>query len=87
MSGLGPAWINNLRWDIEEKTVQPEDVELLMEYYCHLYESDEGIPLDILREIIRLINQAFGEYLERKHITGALKTAFGFKGKQGTITT
>lgn len=36
-ASIGPAWINNLRWDIEEKTAQKEDVELMMSYYCHLF--------------------------------------------------
>ena len=82
-ANLGPAWINNLRCDIEEKTAQPEDVELMMKFYCHMFESDEGIPREMLQEVSALINQVFKEYLDRKHITGALEKAFGFKGKQG----
>ena len=54
-ANIGPAWINNLRGEIEEKTVQPDDVDLMMEFYCHLYESDEGIPLDVLRQVLLLI--------------------------------
>lgn len=84
---LGPAWINNLRWDIKEKTAQPEDVELMMDYYSYLYESDEGIPTKTLREILKLLNQAFKEYLDRTanngQFYGALDAAFGFSGKQG----
>jgi len=85
-SNLGPAWINNLRIDIEEKTAQKEDVELMMEYYNQLYESDEGIPLKELREILRLMNQVFKEYLNRKakrQFYGSLDAAFGLTRKQG----
>jgi len=85
-SNIGPAWINNLRWDIEENTAQPEDVELLMRYYCHLYQSPDGIPPNILREVCRLINQVFEEYLNRKknkQLSGVLEAAFGLTGKQG----
>ena len=63
---LGPAWINNLRCEIEEKTAQPEDVELMMEYFCHLFELDEGIPPKILHQLLLLMNQAFKEYIDRK---------------------
>ena len=85
-SKIGPGWINNLRWDIEEKTAQPEDVELFMRYYCHLYQSPDGIPLEDLREVLRLINQVFDEYLNRKknkQLKGALDAAFGLTRKQG----
>ena len=83
---IGPAWINNLRCDIEEKTAQKEDVELMMEYYSQLFESDEGIPPKILREIQRLMNQVFKEYLNRKankQFYGSLDAAFGLTRKQG----
>ncbi len=80
---LSPAWINNLRCDIDEKSAQPEDVQLFMEYYCHLFQSSEGIPQKTLREILNLINQSFNKYLDRKQFNGALEAAFGFTGKQG----
>jgi len=80
---LGPAWINNLRCNIEGNTAQPEDVQLFMEYYCHLYQSSEGIPLKTLREILKLIDQSFNKYLDRKQLNGALEAAFGFTRKQG----
>ena len=80
---LGPAWISNLRCDIDEKTAQPADVQLFMEYYCHLYQSSEGIPIEILREILKLIDQAFNKYLDRKQFNGALEAAFGLTGKRG----
>jgi hypothetical protein len=89
-TNLGPAWINNLRCDIEEKAALPEDVELLMKFYCHLYESDKDIPLDVLRPFLLLINQAFKEYLDRKangKSDGALEAAFGLTGIQGTRKT
>jgi hypothetical protein len=88
-SNIGPAWINNLRWDIEEKTAQPEDVELFMRYCCHLYQlyqSPDGIPPKVLSEVLRLIDQVFGEYLERKkknQFSGAFEAAFGLTRKQG----
>ena len=80
---LGPAWINNLRCDIDENTAQPEDVQLLMEYYCHMYQSSEDFPRKTLREILKLINQSFNKYLDRKQYDGALETAFGVTRKQG----
>jgi len=80
---VDPAWINNLRCDIDENIAQPEDVQLFMEYYCHLYQSSEGIPIEILREILKLIDQAFNKYLDRKQFNGALEAAFGLTGKQG----
>ena len=80
---LSPAWINNLRCAIDEKTAQPEDVQLFIEYYCHLYQSSEGIPPKTLPEILKLINQSFNKYLERKQFSGALEAAFGFTRKQG----
>ena len=80
---LGPAWINNLRCDIDKNTAQPEDVQLFIEYYCHMYQSSEGIPLKTLREILKLINQSFNRYLDRKQFDGALEAAFGFNRKQG----
>jgi len=80
---LDPAWINNLRRDIDDEKARPEDVQLFMEYYCHLYQSNEGIPLKALREILKLIDQSFNKYLERKKFSGALEAAFGFTGKQG----
>ena len=89
-SHLGPAWINRLRGEIEEKTAQSEDVELMMKSYCHLFESDEGIPPDVLRQFLQLINQVFKEYLDRKanrQFYGALEAAFGLTGKQGTRKT
>ena len=85
-SNIGPAWINNLRWEIEEKTAQPEDVELLMRYYCHLYQSPDGIPPKILRAVCGLINQVFDDYLHRKmkkQRSGVLEAAFGLTRKQG----
>lgn len=80
---LGPDWINNLRCDIDNNTAQPEDVQLFMEYYCHMYQSSEGIPLKTLREILKLISQSFNTYLDRKQFDGALEAAFGFTRKQG----
>ena len=80
---LGPAWINNLRCDIDKNTAQPEDVQLLMEYYCHMYQSSEDFPRKTLREILKLINQSFNKYLDRKQYDGALETAFGVTRKQG----
>ena len=80
---LGPAWISNLRCDIDEKTAQPADVQLFMEYYCHLYQSSEGIPVETVSEILKFINQSFNKYLERKETRGALEAAFGFTRKQG----
>ena len=80
---LSPAWINNLRCDIDENTAQPEDIQLFMEYYCHLYQSSEGIPIKTLHEILKLINQSFNKYLDRKQFDGALEAAFGFTRKQG----
>ena len=86
-TNLGHGWINNLRWDIKEKTAQPEDVELMMDYYSYLYESDEGMPPKILHEISKLLNQVFKEYLDRTanngQLYGALDAAFGFTRKQG----
>jgi hypothetical protein len=85
-SNIGPAWINRLRWDIEEKTAQPEDVEKFIRYYCHLYQSPDGIPPKVLREVCRLINQVFDEYLHRKmkkQRSGVLEAAFGLTRKQG----
>jgi hypothetical protein len=81
---LSYSWIDNLRWDIKEKTAQPEDVELMMEFFCYLYQSDEGIPTKILREYSRLFNQVFSEYLnrlKRNQLSGALEAAFGLTGK------
>ena len=80
---LGPAWISNLRCDIDKNTAQPKDVQLFMEYYCHMYQSSEGIPLKTLREILKLISQSFNKYLDRKQFDGALEAAFGFTRKQG----
>ena len=80
---LDPAWINNLRRDIADEKAQPEDIQLFMEYYRHMYQSGEGIPLKALREILKLIDQSFGKYLERKQFSGALEAAFGFSGIQG----
>jgi hypothetical protein len=80
---LGPAWINNLRCDIDGKTAQPEDVQLFIEYYCHLYQSSEGIPAETLREILKLISQSFNKYLDRKQFNDSLEAAFGLTGKQG----
>jgi len=80
---LGPDWINNLRCEIDENTAQREDVKLFMEYYCHMYQSSEGIPLKTLREILKLINQCFSKYLDRKQFDGALEAAFGLTRKQG----
>ena len=80
---LGPDWINNLRRDIDEKTAQPGDVQLFMEYYCHLHQSREGIPKKTLREILKLIDQSFNKYLDRKQFNGALEVAFGFTRKKG----
>ena len=87
-ASIGPAWINNLRWDIKEKTAQREDVELMMSYYCHLldchlFDSKEKNHY----EILKLINQIFEEYLDRtannKQMYRTLDAAFGFTGKQG----
>ena len=82
-SNLGPAWINYLGWNIAEKTANSEDVELLMSYYCHLFDSEKTIPY----EMQKLINQIFKEYLERtannRQMYGALNAAFGLTGKQG----
>lgn len=83
---IGPAWINNLRWDIKEKTAQSDDVELMMKYYSHLYQSTEGIPTETLRAFSRLFDQVFEEYFERKEknqLAGALEAAFGMTRKQG----
>ena len=83
---IGPSWINNLVFDIRDNTAQPDDVELMMAYYCHLYQSSEGIPPKTLHQFLRLINQVFGEYLERKannQFSGALEAAFGLTRKQG----
>ena len=44
-ANIGPSWIGNLAFDIRDNTAQPDDVELMMAYYCHLYQSSEGIPL------------------------------------------
>ena len=86
-SNIGPAWINNLRWDIEERTAQPEDVELFMRYYCHLYQSSDYIPADVLSVVLRLINQVFDKYLylkeEKGQLSGVFEAAFGLTGKQG----
>jgi len=82
-SKCGPAWINSLRRDIDENTARPRDVQLFMEYYCHLYQSSEGIPIETVREILKFINQSFNKYLERKQFNGALEAAFGITGKQG----
>ena len=43
-ANIGPSWIGNLAFDIRDNTAQPDDVELMMAYYCHLYQSSEGIP-------------------------------------------
>ena len=80
---LGPAWINNLRCDIDKNTAQPEDIQLFMEYYCHMYQSSEDIPLKTLRQILKLINQSFNRYLDGKQFDGALEAAFGFTRKKG----
>lgn len=80
---LGPAWISKLRCDIDKDTAQPEDVQLFMEYYCHLYQSSEDIPLKTLREMLKLIAQSFNRYLDRKQFDGALEAAFGFTRKRG----
>lgn len=78
----GPGWINNLRCDIDENTAQPEDVQLFMEYYCHLYQSSEGIPAKTLHEILELINQSFNKYIDRKQFNASLDAAFGLTRKQ-----
>lgn len=80
---LGPDWINNLRRDIDDEKAKAKDVQLFMEYFCHLHKSSEGIPLKALREILKLIDQSFSKYLERKQFSGALEAAFGFTGIQG----
>ena len=79
---LGPAWIKNLRHDIDKNTAKPEHVQLFMEYYCYLYQSSEGIPLNTLRETLKLISQSFNNYLDRKKFDGALEAAFGLTRKQ-----
>ena len=80
---LSPAWINDLRCDIDKNTAQPGDIQLFMEYYCHLHQSSEGIPSKTLHEILKLINQSFNKYLDRKQFDGALEAAFGFTRTQG----
>jgi len=87
---ISPAWINNLRCEIEKKTAQKEDVELMMEYYNHFFKSNEGIPPEILEQISRLINQVFKEYLDRREnnqFYGTLDAAFGLTRKQGDRNT
>ena len=80
---LGPTWISKLRCDIDENTAQPEDVELFMEYYCHMHQSSNDIPSKTLLEIQKLIAQSFDKYLDRRQFDGALEAAFGFTRKQG----
>ena len=79
---LDSAWISNLRRGIDKNTAQPGDLLLFMEYYCHMYQSGRDIPLNTLREILKLINQSFSKYLERKEFDGGLEAAFGFTRKQ-----
>ena len=76
------TWINVLGINIETKTAQIEDVELMMGYYCYLFESDHEIP----PEMLGLFNQIFKEYLKRKasnQFYGSLDAAFGLTRKQG----
>ena len=76
------TWINILGINIQGNDAQPEDVELMMNYYCHLYDSEDEIP----REILGLINEIFKRYLDRKankQFYGAMDAAFGFTRKQG----
>jgi ABC-type phosphate transport system auxiliary subunit len=83
---IGPGWIHNLRCDIKENTAQPDDVELLMRYYCHVYQSPDDIPPKVLHQVLQLINQVFDEYLNRKknkQCSGAIEAAFGLTRKQG----
>ncbi len=56
------TWINILGLNIDAKTAQIEDVELMLAYLCHLFESNKEIP----REVLSLFNQIFREYLKRK---------------------
>lgn len=83
---LGPAWLNNLQWDIKEKSAQSEDVELMMEYLSHLWKSPDGISPKLARAFFGLFDQVFSEYLSRKEAnqqSGALDAAFGLTRKQG----
>jgi hypothetical protein len=72
--------------NIQSNTAEPEDVELMMKYYCHLYDTKEAIP----RELSGLISRIFEDYLDRKsnkQFYGALEAAFGLTGKQGNRNT
>jgi hypothetical protein len=73
------SWLWSLMFDVRDKEANKEDVELAMEYYCHLFETRQQIPYYLLK----LIDSIFRNYLERRHFNGALESAFGFKGKQG----
>lgn len=76
------TWINILGLNIGGKAAQVEDVELMLAYFCHLFESNEEIP----REVLSLLNQIFREYLKRKankQIYGSMDAAFGLTRKQG----
>ena len=80
---LDSDWINNLRREIDKNSALPEDVYLFIEYYCHMYQSSEGIPLKSLRAVLKLINQSFNNYLDRKQLDGgALEAAFGLTRKE-----
>jgi len=83
---LGPAWINRIRWEIEENNAQLEDVELMMKYFSNLYHSEDGFPHKHLREYLKLFDQVFKEYFNRKsdnQMYGNLDAAFGLTRKQG----
>ena len=86
---VSPGWINNLRCDIEDKEIaaNPDDVELLMRYYCHLYESPDGFPPKVLHQVLRLINHVFDKCLylkeEEGQLSGVFEAAFGLTGKKG----
>ena len=86
---ISPGWINNLRCDIKDKEIaaNPDDVELLMRYYCHLYESPDDIPPKVLGEIFKILNHVFSKYLylreEEGQIAGVFEAAFGLTGRKG----
>ena len=74
-----PGWLRSLSWDIRDRKAAKEDVELTMKYFCHLQQTSQAIP----NELLSLIEQIFSGYFKRKHFDGELEAAFGFTGKQG----
>jgi len=78
-SNCSPFWLWSLRFDLDDKKNIREDIELVMEYFCHQWAKNEKVP----KEFFQLLNQIFQSYLSRKQFYGALESAFGFTGKQG----